>query len=112
VQFALVETDVAGTAEGKLDVGRVGPRTHHQVVLEPALVGAVEDEVDAGVGVAVGDLAMMRDIAEPVIPVVPPEVVADAGQAFEGGGDVLTRAPTNWTRRVSPPATPQPPRCR
>ena len=79
----LVDLKLIRALEVEGDGLRVGSRRHDEVILQPSLVGAIEDEVDSGINLCVPDPGVMRDTRAPFASVPADEVVALAGQLFE-----------------------------
>ena len=66
--------------------GGLAPWSHHEVVLQLSVGGAVVDQVDAGVHVAEGHLAVADHVADPAGGVAAAEVVAAAGLLLQALG--------------------------
>ena len=75
-----VDLDPAHTLETELDRPRIGAGADDEVVLQAAFLVAVEDEVDAGIGLLVSDLGVLGDVGSPLLRIVADEVVAPSRQ--------------------------------
>ena len=78
-----VQLEPVDAVERQPDRPRVGARTDDEVVFELPLLGAVVDQVDAGVDVAIGHARVCRHIRAPAAGIAADERVASPGQGVE-----------------------------